>query len=60
MANMSYCRFKNTYQDLQDCYDALCEKSLDELSPSEKNYAKRLIKLCRDIADGLFENDEEE
>lgn len=57
--NMSYCRFENTYGDLQDCYNALAEEDLDELSESEKKYAKKLIKMCRNIADDFFdENDE--
>ena len=56
---MNYCRFENTYGDLQDCYNALAEEDLDELSESEKKYAKKLIKMCRNIADDFFdENDE--
>ena len=51
MPNMSYCRFQNTCGDLQDCFDALGEKELDELSESERKYALKLIKMCRDIAD---------
>lgn len=57
---MSYCRFENTYQDLQDCYDALGEKSLDELSDSEKKYAKKLIQMCKEIADDFLEEAEDE
>ena len=58
---MSYCRFENTYADLQDCYDALWEKSLDELSETERKYAKRLIEMCRNIADDFEDeiNDDE-
>lgn len=55
MGNMSYCRFENTYQDLQDCYDALVEKSLDELSETEKKYAIKLIEMCQDISNDFFE-----
>lgn len=54
MGNMSYCRFENTYGDLQDCYDVLVEKSLDELSKTEKKYAIKLIKMCREIADDFL------
>jgi phage host-nuclease inhibitor protein Gam len=57
---MSYCRFENTYGDLQDCYDALAEKDLDELSESEKKYAKKLIKMCRDIADDFLDDEDDE
>lgn len=47
MANMSYCRFENTYKDLKDCY-----LNIDnELSESEENYRKKLIKLCKEIAE---------
>jgi TfoX/Sxy family transcriptional regulator of competence genes len=60
MGNMSYCRFENTYEDLQDCYDALGEKSLDELSETEKKYAKKLIKMCRDIADDFLDDEDDE
>lgn len=57
---MSYCRFENTYRDLQDCYDALSETDLDDLSDTERKYAKRLIKLCDDIASEFKEEDDEE
>jgi hypothetical protein len=54
MPNMSYCRFQNTYSDLKDCFDALHEKSLNELSETEKKYAIKLIELCRDITDDFI------
>ena len=57
MGNMSYIRFENTYRDLQDCYEALGEKSLDELSETEKQYAIKLIKMCREIADEFMEDE---
>lgn len=47
--NMSYCRFYNTYHDLVDCKDALCNRSIE--SEEEKKYAKRLLELCQEIAD---------
>ena len=46
MANMSYCRFENTYDDLRDCYRNMD----DDLSESEEKYRTLLIKLCEDIA----------
>lgn len=55
MANMSYCRFENTYSDLLDCYESLQNKSIDELSESENKYALRLIKLCSNITDDYLE-----
>jgi hypothetical protein len=47
MANMSYCRFQNTYRDLTDCYDNLN----GSLSESEKLYRARLVELCQSIVD---------
>ena len=41
MANMSYCRFENTFKDLRDCYKALGENELSELSDSERKFAER-------------------
>jgi len=55
MRNMSYCRFENTYRDLMDCYDALMEKELSELSETEKKYAIKLIEMCEDISNSFFD-----
>jgi hypothetical protein len=58
MTNMSYCRFENTYRDLNDCYDALSYG--DELSESEQDFRERLVDLCRRIAEEFIdENDTE-
>ena len=46
MANMSYCRFENTSQDLRDCADNLHD---DDLSESEKKARRRLIRIAREI-----------
>lgn len=56
MANMSYCRFENTYHDLKDCYEALNEAgSIDDLKKTvneyEKKYIQKLVELCKDIVD---------
>jgi len=56
MGNMSYCRFENTYQDLEECYEALQNeggvKAIEEdANPYEKPYIKRLIELCKDIVE---------
>ena len=48
MANMSYCRFENTFHDLQDCSEAMEEG--DDLSESEARFRKELIALCVSIA----------
>lgn len=58
MSNMSYCRFENTYRDLEDCRIALQEvlEGVDEngnpayqLSESELNYAQLLVSSCVEI-----------
>lgn len=48
---MSYCRFENTFMDLKDCYNALVEKSPDEISERERKYVIELIVLCRTIGE---------
>lgn len=55
MANMGYCRFRNTLDDLQDAYEALSDT--DDLSPEEKKARHKLIELCKDISDE-FEDEE--
>ena len=49
MANMSYCRFHNTLEDLEDCKNALENRDIE--SSSEKGKAKALIELCQEIVD---------
>lgn len=46
MPNMSYCRFQNTLDDLQDCYDNMDE----DLDAYEADAREKLIKLCVAIA----------
>jgi len=53
MSNMSYCRFENTFRDLQDCYEHMHAREGDgddDLSEREAKYRARLVKLCHDIA----------
>ena len=52
MANMPYCRFRNTLEDLRDCQEELGElNDLEQItSPEEKRAAKALIKMCGEIA----------
>ena len=47
MANMSYCKFRNTLEDLRDCYDAIN----DEIKEEEFEAKKQLIELCKIIAE---------
>jgi len=44
---MSYCRFRNTLNDLQDCYDNWY--SLDESKVDESEAREKLFRLCEDI-----------
>lgn len=57
MSNMSYCRFENTAKDLEDC----SEHINDDLSDSdyERRARKRLVALCRQIADDYNMEDED-
>ena len=63
VVNMSYCRFENTYLDLQECAEALdasdgvegVEKSANEY---EKRYVRKLVELCQQIAEDFGDNDD--
>lgn len=59
MSNMSYCKFRNTLPDLQDCVDALYESdgNLSDLCEEERSAARALIRLCREVAEGFDEDD---
>ena len=54
MANMSYCRFENTSNDLQDCVytmdDAYTLADLD-LSKTEMRSMQRMRELCQEFLD---------
>jgi hypothetical protein len=56
MANMSYCRFQNTLEDLRDCRDNMD----DDLSEDEAWARKRLIEVCKEIAEYADEDGDEE
>lgn len=49
MANMSYCRFRNTVLDLDDCWNNMDSLEPDD-NPEEFNARLRLIRLCCEIA----------
>jgi hypothetical protein len=62
MANMSYCRFENTYKDLLDCQAALqdsggVENYTEEANEYERKYVKKLVELCKEISEE-FEEEE--
>ncbi len=55
MANMSYCKFENTYHDLRQC-----QESFDDAdSKSEREYRRKLIQLCEEIAHEYGEDEED-
>ncbi len=51
--NMSYCRFRNTLAALRECVEELDADGnpFAQLGDEERKAAKRLIRLCRDLAD---------
>jgi hypothetical protein len=57
MANMSYCRFHNTLQDLRDCLSAITD---NDLSPAERKERIKLVNVCREIVDEYESADMEE
>jgi hypothetical protein len=48
MANMSYCRFQNTAQDLDDCLDNINDTSM---SKEEYRARQRLIRIAQQIVE---------
>ena len=54
MSNMSYCRFRNTLQDLYDCRDYVSDSNLFY---DENEARKLLIKLCFSIAQDFMDED---
>jgi len=57
MSNMSYCRFRNTVGDLQDCYDNWDD--MDEASEEPESKARaRLLKICKQIVADYGDDDE--
>ena len=57
MPNMSYCRFRNTSNDMDDCLESLRDK--ETLSFEEKHACKRMFaeffEFCHD--EGIIEED---
>lgn len=58
MANMGYCRFQNTANDLRDCVSALEEagdfEELD-LSDREASSAEWMLQLCQRYVDAYYD-----
>jgi hypothetical protein len=62
MSNMSYCRFRNTLLDLQDCQENLFDEygnTPSDLSKDEERARKQLIELCKEIAQDIENNGDE-
>ena len=49
MGNMSYCRFKNTSMDLQDCLEAIENNELDDLVDYEYEGIEDILAYCEAI-----------
>lgn len=47
MANMSYCRFQNTANDLEDCVEHMD----DDLSDSELRAQSRIVDMAYEIVE---------
>ena len=56
MANMSYCRFENTYNDLVDCSEHIYDEAPND---RDEEYRQKLIQLIMDTASELFEINED-
>jgi hypothetical protein len=52
MANMSYCRFENTYHDLIDCFDNIWNEAENE---RDERYRKYMIQFLKDRIDEIEE-----
>ena len=59
MANMSYCRFRNTLQDFEDCFDFLMYGD-EKLSYEELRAAIGLIRRAEDLVEMFEGMDDEE
>lgn len=55
MGNMSYCWFRNTLADLNDCERAIGDPVEDE---EEERARKNLLALCREIVAANPEDDD--
>ena len=48
---MSYCRFENTANDLQDCLNAINRGETDELNEYELEGLQEILELAQEIMD---------
>ena len=47
MSNMSYCRFENTSDDLQDCLNAIYNGETEDLNEYEQRGLKQILKISK-------------
>ena len=60
MANMSYCRMRNTANDLQDCINAIEEREyIGGISIVEKRSLNEILELAQHLVDNLQDEIEE-
>ena len=55
MSNMSYCRFQNTVNDLEDCYDHFGD---EDISKEEFRARQRIFLICKYIVEEYSEDEE--
>ena len=51
MPNMSYCRFENTVNDMNDCLNAIEDREVNDLSDYELRALKDFLELGKAIVD---------
>jgi hypothetical protein len=56
MANMSYCRFENTFNDLIDCFDNIWEEAENM---RDERARKQMIRFLKERIDEIEELNEE-
>lgn len=54
MGNMSYCRFRNTLQELEDCWNNW--DTNEDISTEELRAREKLLKVCEKIVDSYKED----
>lgn len=58
MSNMSYCRYRNTVEDLQDCSDAMFKETgveLGGMDQEEFDARNQIIRVCQEIVGNFTE-----
>jgi len=51
MPNMSYCRFENTVNDMQDCLNAIEDREVNDLIDYEVKALQHFLELGKVIVD---------